>query len=1169
MKWTAMPGAAANRFWQRIPNRTADYVFVNKGSTTVIKRLIVAAIIFGVASAGFLPSKKSICIRSAFAASGVINENDRVVLHGNIPPKAKPEFDVGPTDPSLPMKRMILLLKIAPEKQAKLDRFVAEQHDPSSPNFHQWLTPEEFGKRFGRSQEEIATAKSWLISHGFTIDETAKSGTWINFSGTAADVNSAFHTEMHDYQVNGQLRHANSTDPSIPRALAGLVAGPVALHNFPRKAMHTPRRHMPGVEGPVAKPKPGYTEPDNGGYDLAPGDFAVIYDVNNLYNLGYNGHGVTIAVVERTIPAQGASQDAAITNAITKWNTFRSTFGLPPNPPVVTVNGTNPGDLGADEDAEADLDVEWSGAVATGATINFVTSASTNSADGVDLSAQYIVDNKLAPIMSDSFGTCESQNAKGATDNAFYNSLWEQAAVQGITVFVVTGDSGAYACTDDNGNPEGGKAVNGLASTPFNIAVGGTTLSDDPVYWNTGNSKYDVSALSYMPEVGWNEWTEQEQWTELASGGGASSIYSKPTWQVSPGVPSDGHRDMPDVSLNADVNVGYRVYTCTNENGPCRSNSFSVFGGTSAAAPSFAGIMALIVQSAGGKGQGNFNSVLYPLGNAQYSGVSGAISVFHDITSGSNGFVGHSLDLPGYSCTPYYDLVTGLGSVDAANLLLAFEDDGPLTVTISPAAALSAGAQWNVDNGVLRNSGDTVSLAFGSHTVSFNTVAGWNTPASQIVNMVNGQATSASGLYVQQTGSLTVSIVPAGVVSTGQWRVNGGAWQNSGATVSLPVGSYTLSFNTVTGWTTPGSQTVNIANGQTTSASGVYVQQTGSLTVSIVPASAVSDGATWNVDGVEPNASGPTASGLSVGSHTVNFNGIAGWKTPASQTVSISYDKTTSASGTYVLLPPTIALFSIDNGGQSTPSRTVTLNNTVTGIPADYIASESSTFAGATWRPYSTAPSFTLNAANGTKTVYLKVKNAAGVSARASTSIILAQLPVVTSFKIDAGAASTINPTVTLNNTTTISPIQYKASEDPNFTNVNWQTYSTAPKFTLSAGGATKTVYFKVMNGAGESTVVSDTIQLIAKPTVASFWINNLGDTTTTNPTVKLNNTVTNSPTQYMASQSSTFYGATWKTYSAVPSFSMSATKGTKTVYFKVRNAAGISNVMNTTITLD
>ncbi len=796
----------------------------------MMKRLTVAAIIFGIAlSAAFLPTDKSIGIGSAFAAANaVIDENHRVVLHGNIHPKARPEFDVGPTDPALPMERMILLLKIAPEKQAELDRLVAEQQDASSPNFHHWLTPEEFGKRFGRSPEEIATVKGWLTSHGFSIDETAIGGTWINCSGTSADVESAFRANMHDYMVNGELRHANSTDPSIPSSLADLVAGPVSLHSFPSKAMHTPPRHISNAE----KPQPEYTEPDGSGYDLAPGDFAAIYDVNAAYKMGYDGAGVTIAIVGRTLPP----------GAVAKWNKFRSTFGLPAKPPVVIVNGPSPGDQGVIEDAEADLDVEWSGAVAKGATIKFVTSKQTNTTTGDHLSAQYIVDKNLAPIMSHCFGECESKAANVSPNlNVFYNSLWEQAASQGITVFVVSGDSGAYACDELDDNQQylipQPLDVNGFASTPYNIAVGGTTLSTESTYWNSKNSKNGTSALGYSSDVGyevaWNEWNAQEDWTPFASGGGTSSLYAKPAWQVCPGVPNDGARDLPDVSLNADVNVGYRVYTCTNDTGPCiatdgnPANGFFVFGGTSAASPAFAGIMGLIVQSAGGERQGNFNSVLYQLGNAQYSGASGAIPVFHDITSGNNGFTGGpAASLTGYSCTPYYDLVTGLGSVDVTNLLTAFQEGGSLTVTIGPDSAVSAGAMWKMDNG---------------------------------------------------------------------------KWNASGATVT------------------------------------------------------------------------------GVGPHTLRFKSIPGYKTPAAQKVVISFGQG-AASGTYVKRP-TLLSFQINNGVTPTSSRTVTLNNTAEGgTPTCYMASQFFAFWGAAWKPYFTAPFFTLSAAKGTQTVYLMVKNAAGVS---------------------------------------------------------------------------------------------------------------------------------------------------------------------------------------------
>ena len=269
-----------------------------------------------------------------------------------------------------------------------------------------------------------------------------------------------------------------------------------------------------------------------------------------------------------------------------------------------------------------------------------------------------------------------------------------------------------------------------------------------------------------------------------------------------------------------------------------------------------------------------------------------------------------------------------------------------------------------------------------------------------------------------------------------------------------------------------------------------------------------------------------------------------------------------------LIAPPAVTSFWINNGAASTSTRSVILSNTTTEPPTSYMASESSSFSGATWRPYLAAASFTLSAANGTKTVYFKVKGATGISTPVSASIVLAQLPTVTSFKINSGAKSTINQTVTLNNLATLSPTQYMASEDPNFTLATWQAYSTSPKFTLSAVGGTKTIYFKVKNSAGESIASSDTILLIVPPSVTSFQINN-GAATTTNRIVTLSNVATDSPTQCMASQSSTFSGATWKAYSTAPSFTLSAGNGAKTVYFKLKNTAGASNVMQATITLN
>ena len=468
---------------------------------------------------------------AAFHAT--VDNNDVVVLQGNVHPLARPEFDAGAASLTMPMEHMILALRLAPEKRAALDQLLAEQQDPNSPSFHRWLTPEEYGERFGPSREEIEAVTDWLTSEGFVVEDIGKGLTWINFSGVVSDVERAFHTQIHDYYVDNVLRHGNAWAPAIPRALSHVVAGVVSLHNFPRKAMNS------GIQ-------PAHTG-STGTHAISPGDFAIIYNVNSLYTAGYDGTGRTIGIVGRTHPAAS------------NWTTFRSTMGLSSTIAQVIVNGTDPGDIGADEDGEADLDCEWSGGVAKGATVKFVVSKSTSSTDGVDLSAQYIVNNNLTDVMSTSFGQCES--SMGSSENTFYNNLWSQAATQGITSFVSTGDSGAAGCnggSDSSGS--GGLAVSGLASTPYNVAVGGTEFNDPTAstYWNSTDTTGDVSAKSYIPEIAWNE---SGSATTCPSGdtcsglwstsGGASSIYTKPSWQVCTGVPTANHRYIPDWSFTA------------------------------------------------------------------------------------------------------------------------------------------------------------------------------------------------------------------------------------------------------------------------------------------------------------------------------------------------------------------------------------------------------------------------------------------------------------------------------------------------------------------------------------------------------------------------------------------------------------------------------------------
>ena len=679
--------------------------------------------------------------KSRSSASRIIDDADRVVRHGNVHPEAQAQFDVGPTDLSFPMERMVLAVSPRPSARQALARFLRDVHDPSSPVYHQWLTPEQFGKRFGVSDSDLSAVIGWLQGHGFAVDEVARGRGWINFSGTAAQVEQAFRTNMHDYVVEGKLHHANSNDPSIPRGMADIVEGVVSLHDFAKKPMNSGIRPVP------QETDPEYTSGTS--HYISPGDFAIIYNVNALYSAGFDGTGQTIAIVGRTHPSA------------TNWSTFRTTMNLPSNPPQVVVNGADPGDLGAGEDGEADLDVEWSGAVAKKATVKFVVSKSTSTTDGVDLSAQYIVNNNLAPVMSTSFGQCES--SMGSAENTFYNNLWSQAAAQGITSFVSSGDSGASGCDGGSSTSGTGRAISGLASTPFNVAVGGTQFNEGSgTYWSTTNSTGDVSALSYIPEVAWNESGTVSGGSGLwATSGGVSTIYNKPSWQVAPGVPADGKRDIPDVSLTAAGHDGYLVET---------QGSLSGIGGTSASSPSFAGLMALIVQKTGQR-QGNANTVFYSMGNTQYTG--GTV-VYHDTTSGNNSVPG----VTGFSCGTGYDLATGLGSVDANALANNWGGAPPV-----PDFAISA-------------SPGSVSIAqgsSGSSTVSTTVSGGFN---SSVALSASGQPSgvtvsfSPSSIAAPGSGSSTMTITVAAGASVGSSTITvtgSGGSKTHTASVSLSV----------------------------------------------------------------------------------------------------------------------------------------------------------------------------------------------------------------------------------------------------------------------------------------------------------------------------------------------------------------------------------------------
>ncbi len=643
------------------------------------------------------------------------------------------------------MARMLLVLKRSDlRKSRRCKNCWTTSRIGTRSNYHKWLTPDAFGQQFGPSDQDIQAVATWLQSHGFQIGRIGKGRTVIEFSGTASQVQQAFHTEIHKYAVNGEEHWANASDPQIPEALAPVVAGINSLHNFPKQPMHrvvgTFLRSW--TTGETQTLHAEYTFPKSSCalsgncYDVGPYDFATIYNVLPLWNgtPAIDGSGQSIAIVgESNINIQDVRD-------------FRALFGLPPNDPQIVVDGPDPG-LVSGVETEADLDVEWAGAVAKGATIKYVPSASTNSSAGVDLSALYVVENNLAPIVSESFGECEL--FLGTAGNSFESSLREQAAAQGITFISSSGDEGSARCDPESSAPPlpatHGLAVSGLASSPFGVAVGGTDFANFGLnfnfgipspYWNLNNGPNHASALGYIPEMTWNSTCTNnafiflgygttpeascnnsrlvDNWVETVAGGGGKSScitsdgvntsscaggYEKPSWQSAPGVPTDGARDIPDVSLFASSGFMDSLYiACESDQlspqSSCALNGSTGFigvAGTSVAAPAFAGIMAMINQYTQSAGQGNANYVLYKLASMpaqtglNCNSTAGASSgcIFHDITSGTiatpcarnspdcsttNGSDTYGV-LAGYNAGTGYDLATGLGSVNVFNLV--------------------------------------------------------------------------------------------------------------------------------------------------------------------------------------------------------------------------------------------------------------------------------------------------------------------------------------------------------------------------------------------------------------------------------------------------------------------------------------------------------------------
>jgi pseudomonalisin len=766
--------------------------------------------------------------------TSVPDDTRTVPLTGNRHPSAADTNAVGRAPDGLRMNQMILALNPGDDRNQALDALIAAQQDPASPSYQKWLTPEQIAEQFGVSENDVNQVKAWLESHGFTIDGVPAGRRAIVFSGTAGMVEAAFHTRIMRYSVKGELHYANATDPKIPEALAGVVLGTVTLHDFGRTSMRTRKQTVANFES-------------GGSYYLAPADFATIYNLNPLYTAGTDGTGTSIAIVGRT------------NISLSDIQTFRSYFGLPVNNPQIIVNGTNPG-ITADQD-EAILDVEWSGAVGRGATVKFVVSASTNSTDGVDLSAQYIVSRNLAPVMSTSYGSCEA--AMGTTELAFYKNLWQQAAAQGISTMISAGDSGAAGCDPASAaTAVDGKAINGLCSSIYSVCVGGTEFADTSnysAYWSGTMNASKGSALSYIPETAWNQSGGVSGGSGLwATGGGASAIYAKPSWQAGPGVPADGKRDVPDVSLAASTHDGFLIVM---------GGSLYVIGGTSAASPSFAGIMALVNQKTG-VAQGTPNPILYGLAALETNRQT-AHSYFHDVTSGMNSVPG----VAGFSAGAGYDQATGLGSVNASDLV-NFWHDAAVTVSPTMNVTMSAGAV-TVRQGGSGTSTATISVGGGFSSAVTLTVSG--APVGVSATMASNLAAPGSGSSV-----LTITVGTSAPIgpSTITVTATGGGITSTAAVGVTVVAPFTLGTNISAITVQPGmSTTLSLTNAIASGFSGTVsltaVSPNG-VTAGFTPSTIPAPGAgTSTVTIAVSNAAAPGIYSIAVKAASGSFSSTA------------------------------------------------------------------------------------------------------------------------------------------------------------------------------------------------------------------------------------------------------------------------------------------------------
>ena len=778
--------------------------------------------------------------------TAAISSGSEVAIPNSVHPNVRLSSDLGsaPADTKLGMS---IRFNLSTAQQAALSQLLADQQNPSSPSYHQWLTPAQFAAQFGLSSADIAKVTAWLTSQGFTVSGVANGGLFVSFNGTVGQAQTAFSTSIHTLSLNGVTHYANVTNVQVPSAFAGVVTTVTGLHNF---------RAQPHVHTSVVKPE--YTSSLSGNHYLAPGDVYTIYNSSPLLNAAtpINGAGQTIAVTGQVdiYPADVTAFRSASGLSTTNLPTTILAGGNPGYPLCNTNCTPNQSDL-----AESSIDVEWSGAMAPSATIDFVTGP-----DVFDNSMTYAIDNYSLlndSIITTSYGLCEA--GFGTNEMNSLDLLFEQANSQGQTIFAAAGDAGATDC-DTATSPDSGYAIEGLAvdypgSSPNVTSMGGTQFNDGTgtgatSYWSGTNGSTGGSAISYIPESPWNNETAIGGYDFGGGGGGASAYFTKPAWQVGTGVPADGARDVPDLSLNASdahdsflycVNVAADGI-CTNgfryASGP-DATDLNVAGGTSFDSQIFGGMMALVEQKVGSR-FGNINPTIYALANNSSYYSAGATTltngnvVFNDVTTGNNAMpciegtpnCGNG-GSTGFNATNGFDLASGWGSPNVANMAADWTKVTPLS-SGSLAANLSqtslTATPGNVTAGATVTLTATVSAVSGSPGAPTGTVLflANNTAVTAAVPVtpVSGSSTAvASYSWVTSCSNLGQNVMTASYSGNATYQgsigplltTGGSATSANGSSVVSPVEVQVATNNCPSFALSSTTQTVTVAAGGT------------------------------------------------------------------------------------------------------------------------------------------------------------------------------------------------------------------------------------------------------------------------------------------------------------------------------------------------------------------